>query len=77
MHPLHVCRQLGLANPSRIILRKLAASKFIEKLGQENIFMAVSEAIRSFQTERLNTKGSNNGYDEDTGNGYDEHSDEV
>lgn len=50
--------QLGLSNPSKVILRKLAASGFIKKIGQENIFLSLHEATKTYKTLRLNPKSA-------------------
>ncbi|GLJ49908.1 hypothetical protein SUGI_1060950 [Cryptomeria japonica] len=39
--------QLALANPVKIVLDKLHASKFIDELGEEWIFLTVAEAVQT------------------------------
>lgn len=37
--------QLALANPGAEVMKKMNKSKFIEKIGQEWIFLTVEEAV--------------------------------
>jgi len=44
--------QLGISNPSRIVLRKLAVSGFVELIGRDNLFLSVNEAAKTFSMTR-------------------------
>ncbi|CAI7790811.1 unnamed protein product [Closterium sp. NIES-53] len=48
--------QLGISNPSRMVLRKLVASGFLEVLGEEWLFLSAHEAVKSCRTFRLSIK---------------------
>lgn len=69
--------QLGFANPSKMVLRKMEQSRFLEKLGHENLFMSVNEAIKSYKLIRVSSKSANNGYTDNGSDGYHEDSQEV
>jgi high affinity sulfate transporter 1 len=50
---LHVQEiQLGIANPSHLVLRKLSSAGFIDEIGEENMFMSVNEAAKTFSMIR-------------------------
>lgn len=37
--------QLILANPGPVVIEKLYASKFVEEIGEKNIFLTVGDAV--------------------------------
>lgn len=48
--------QLGISNPSRMVLRKLVASGFLEELGEEWLFLSAHEAVKSCRSFRDSLK---------------------
>ena len=44
--------QLALSNPSRSVLRKLAASGFVNALGAEWFFLSAHESVKSIRSMR-------------------------
>eukprot|EP00475_Leptophrys_vorax_P015293 TRINITY_DN21664_c0_g2_i1.p1 TRINITY_DN21664_c0_g2~~TRINITY_DN21664_c0_g2_i1.p1 ORF type:complete len:376 (+),score=31.34 TRINITY_DN21664_c0_g2_i1:38-1129(+) len=48
--------QLGISNPSRMVLRKLVASGFLKVLGEEWLFLSAHEAVKSCRSFRESLK---------------------
>lgn len=44
---LYVFQQLLLANPGPVVMTKLYDAKFVDVVGQDNIFLTVGDAVRA------------------------------
>ncbi|CAI7800689.1 unnamed protein product, partial [Closterium sp. NIES-54] len=48
--------QLGISNPSKMVLRKLAVSGVLEAIGEEWLFLTANEAVKSCRSFRASVK---------------------
>lgn len=53
--------QMILINPRFAVMEKLVITKFIEKIGKENVFLSIEDAIRGCKFSLTYENGNGNG----------------